>query len=230
MVRCNTMLRRRRTMLRLLDSFMIRLKKSEEKAQLIRESLESLSSWSMIRLALLTSISEDRPHLRVKLEPFNSNWRKKETKVWLMRLLFANLKIYWERRLKSWIKRLVTLRTLRKRSKQLIWSSTSSGMKLRMKEERAQLTKTSLERWRSLLQKKKRSSKRLNRLSSEETVILEDLRRQLKMSEERACLISKNWDSSNSNYLLKSMMLKNSTKILWKSKRNMSSQQIRLKS
>ena len=46
----------------------------------------------MTRLALLMNTKEGRPHWIVKSEPFNKNLRKKETKAWLMKPLFANLK------------------------------------------------------------------------------------------------------------------------------------------
>lgn len=143
MARSNTMRRRKKMMLKPLDSFMIRSKKKEGKVQPTKESLENSNNWSMIRLALLMSTREDRPHWIVKSEPFNNNLRKKETKAWLMRPLFANLKTCWERRSKSWTKRLVTLKLLQKTFKKLIWSSTSSGTKSKMKGERAQSTKTS---------------------------------------------------------------------------------------
>ena len=81
MVRCNTMQRKKKMMLKLSDSFRIKSKKKEGKAQLIKGLSENLSNWSMIRLVLLMNIREGKPHLRVKSEPFNKNLRRKETKV-----------------------------------------------------------------------------------------------------------------------------------------------------
>ena len=72
-------------------------------------------------------------------------------------------------------------------------------MKFKTREEKALLIRTKSEKWSKWLLKNKENSKTHRKPSWEETVISEDLRKLLKMREEKVCSMNKELDNLKNN-------------------------------
>lgn len=139
-----------------------------------------------------------------------------------MRLLSASLRRCWEREFKSLIVVIMIWNKLLRRSRLLRRNSISWRTSSITKEEKVQLTKTNCVNLRLSLLRNRKSYKMLKRLSWGEIVISEELRKRLRMKEERACLMSKRYVSLRSSLRLRLSKLANSMKSLLMSKIDMS--------